>query len=101
MDSIHYAMCLDYKIPIEIFQRIEDLINEYSHENFNFFVKPISFGIVLRAEEFPRGKNKTFCERCFSPWFFKFADHQDLKKFIEFSIRSLIEQINQCKLVKI
>ena len=98
MDSIYYAMCLDYGISTEVFQEVEDLVNRYSHENFNFFVRPMPFGIVLRAEEFTKEKNKVLCERYFNPGFLKSAD---LKIFVECSIESLIEQINQHKLVKI
>jgi len=101
MDSIYYAMCLDYGISTEVFQQIEDLVNRYSHENFNFFVRPMPFGIVLRAEEFIKTKNKVFCERCFNLWFLKSFNRRDLENFVEFSIGSLIEQITQHKLVKI
>jgi len=101
MDSIHYAMCLDYRISPEVFQKVEDLVSKYSHVNFNFFVKPMPFGIMLRAETFPKSKNRVRCERCFSPWFLESSNQEDLEKFVRYSIESLIEEINQYKLLKI
>jgi len=101
MDSIHFAMCLDYRISPEIFQQIESLVSKYSHENFNFYVKPDPLGILLIAEESVKRKNRILSQRCFNRRFIRFSNHRELKKHIDCTVKSLIEHINQYKLLKI
>jgi len=101
MDSIHYAMCLDYKISPEVFQQIEDLVSKYLHENFNFHVKPDPLGVLLIAEESVKEGNIFLSQKCFNLWFLKSINHRELKKYIDFTVKALIEHVNQYKLMKI
>jgi len=102
MDSIHYAMCLDYRISPKVFQQIEDLVNSYSHENFNFYLEPIPFGIKITAEEFIKSKGKFHCLQCITEREINtLRKKNQLENMIQCVIRHLIEEINQRKLLKI
>ena len=102
MDSIYYAMCLDFRISPETFQQVENLIDRYSHKNFNFFVKPLPFGIAIIAEEFITPKVKLVSHQCFPTQEIELlASNEQLDSLVDHAIRHLIEEINQLKLVKI
>jgi len=102
VDSIHYAMCLDYRISPKIFQKIENLVNSYSHENFNFYVEPMPFGIKIIVEEFIRSKGKFYCPQYITKREINaLRDKNQLENMIQCIIRHSIEEINQQKLLKI
>ena len=102
MDSIHFAMCLDYRISPEVFQQIENLVNRYSHGNFNFYARPAPWGIGIIAEEFTKSKGKFYCKQFFPMEEINLRIEKDqLESLIDFIVRHLIEEINQQKLLKI
>lgn len=102
MDSIHYAMCLDYRISPKVFQQIEDLVNSYSHENFNFYLEPKFFGIKIIVEEFIESKGKLCSLQCITKREINaLRKKNQLENMIQNVIRHLIETINQQKLLKI
>lgn len=102
MDSIHFAMCLDYGIPTEVFQTMEDLVSKYSHLNFNFYAKPVPWGIGIMAEEFTKSRVKFYCQQFFPIEEIELLIKEDqLGNLIDYIVRHVIEEINQQKLLRI
>lgn len=102
MDPIHYAMCLDYGISTETFQEVEDLVSKYSHGNFNFYAKPVPWGIGIMAEEFTGAREKFYCQRFFPMEEISLLMEEDqLGDVIDSIVRHLIEEMNQQKLLRV